>query len=203
MIQIPLSKSILPKHPFDFLTLEQSRVLSGLSPPLQISQRVVPKPHLSVAKLRFWGFSMHSGGTHGIRSTRTGKAQRKGDTWVDETVEIDSKEITPNQTIALHRCEARHATICSPSLGSTVMLIPGSLSLMKGKLPVVRSSSLIRRTFLAQTFPWMRFLSSCVQMWQVNKLLLCEQITQMCSREKVLLTFSLGGRLHHVLPGSA
>ncbi|KAG7223916.1 hypothetical protein INR49_015172 [Caranx melampygus] len=41
-----------------------------------ISQRVVPKPHLSVAKLRFWGFSMHSGGTHGIRSTNTD--QEKG-----------------------------------------------------------------------------------------------------------------------------
>lgn len=53
------------------VTLEQSRVLSGLSPPLQISHSVVPKPHLSVAKLRFWGFSMHSGGTQGIRSTRT------------------------------------------------------------------------------------------------------------------------------------
>lgn len=66
-----------------FVTLEQSRVLSGLSPPLQISHRVVPKPHLSVAKLRFWGFLMHSGGTHGIRSTRTDRdteAQREGDT---------------------------------------------------------------------------------------------------------------------------
>ena len=101
VIQIPLSMSILPKHPFDFLTLEQSRVLSGLSPPLQISQRVVPKPHLSVAKLRFWGFSMHSGGTHGIRSTRTGKAHREGDAWVDETVETDSKENTPNQNYCI------------------------------------------------------------------------------------------------------
>lgn len=62
-----------------FVTLEQSRVLSGLSPPLQISQSVVPKPHLSVAKLRFWGFSMHSGGTHGIRSTRT-DGRTRGDT---------------------------------------------------------------------------------------------------------------------------
>lgn len=58
-------------HSLFLVTLEQSRVLSGLSPPLQISQRVVPKAHLSVAKLRFWGFSMHSGGTHGIRSTST------------------------------------------------------------------------------------------------------------------------------------
>lgn len=52
----------------------------------------------------------------------------------------------------------------SPSLGSTVMLIPGSLSFMNGRLPVFRSSSRIRRTFLAQTFPWMMFLSSCVQL---------------------------------------
>lgn len=61
---------------FVFVTLEQSRVLSGLSPPLQISHRVVPKPHLSVAKLRFWGFSMHSGGTQGIRSTNTDEEKR-------------------------------------------------------------------------------------------------------------------------------
>lgn len=54
-----------------FSTLELSSVLSGLSPLLQISHRVVPKPHLSVARLRFWGFSMISGGTQGIRSTRT------------------------------------------------------------------------------------------------------------------------------------
>ena len=53
------------------VTFELSKVLSGLSPPMQISQRVVPKPHLSVAKLRFWEFSMHSGGTQGIRSTST------------------------------------------------------------------------------------------------------------------------------------
>lgn len=59
----------------------------------------------------------------------------------------------------------------SPSLGSTVMLIPGSLSLMKGRLPVLRSSFLIRRTFLAQTFPWMRFLSSCEQKWQCESLI--------------------------------
>lgn len=52
-------------------TLELSRVLSGLSPPLHISHSVVPKPHLSAAKDRFWALSMHSGGTHGIRSKRT------------------------------------------------------------------------------------------------------------------------------------
>lgn len=57
-------------------TLELSNVLSGFSPPLQISHRVVPKPHLSVAKLKFWGFSMHSGGTQGTRSTRTEREKR-------------------------------------------------------------------------------------------------------------------------------
>lgn len=67
------------------MTFEQSRVLSGLSPPLQISHRVVPKPHLSVAKLRFWGFSMHSGGTHGIRSTRTDEWRRHRNTERRET----------------------------------------------------------------------------------------------------------------------
>lgn len=55
------------------VTLEQSSVPSGLSPPLQISHSVVPKPQQSVARLSLWGFWMHSGGTHGIRSTRTGQ----------------------------------------------------------------------------------------------------------------------------------
>lgn len=41
------------------------------------------------------------------------------------------------------------------------MLMPGSLSLMKGGFPALQSSSLISRTFLAQTFPWMRCFSSC------------------------------------------
>lgn len=49
----------------------------------------------------------------------------------------------------------------SLSLGSTKMLMPGSLSLMKGGLPHFRSSSLISRMFLAQTLPWIRFLPSC------------------------------------------
>jgi len=53
------------------LTLEESRALSGLSPPLQISHKVVPKLHLSVARLSCLGFSIHSGGTHGILSRRT------------------------------------------------------------------------------------------------------------------------------------
>ncbi|TNN65067.1 hypothetical protein EYF80_024676 [Liparis tanakae] len=65
----------------------KSRVLSGLSPPLQISHSVVPKPHLSLAKLMFWGFSMHSGGTHGIRSTRTDERRRHRST------ERDGKQI--------------------------------------------------------------------------------------------------------------
>lgn len=53
------------------VTLEQSSVPSGLSPLLQISHSVVPKPQRSVARLSPWGFWMHSGGTHGIRSTKT------------------------------------------------------------------------------------------------------------------------------------
>lgn len=57
------------------VTLEQSSVPSGLSPPLQISHSVVPKPQRSAAKLSLWGFWMHSGGTHGIRSTRTRKGK--------------------------------------------------------------------------------------------------------------------------------
>lgn len=56
--------------------------------------------------------------------------------------------------------------VYSLSLGSTVMLMPGSLSLIKGGLPVVLSSSRIRRTFLAHTFPWARFFSSC---WEQAK----------------------------------
>lgn len=53
------------------LTLEESNALRGLSPPLQISHKVVPKLHLSVARLNCLGFSIHSGGTHGILSRRT------------------------------------------------------------------------------------------------------------------------------------
>lgn len=41
------------------------------------------------------------------------------------------------------------------------MLMPGSLSLMKGGFPALQSSSLVSRTFLAQTFPWIRCFSSC------------------------------------------
>lgn len=59
------------------VTLEQSSVPRGLSPPLQISHSVVPKPQRSVARLSLWGFWMHSGGTHGIRSTRTGQRKRE------------------------------------------------------------------------------------------------------------------------------
>lgn len=115
-------------------TLELSSVLSGFSPLLQISHRVVPKPHLSVARLRFWGFSMHSGGTQGIRSTRTERERNAhGHTFT--------------------RSKDGGRSLLSLSWGSTPTLMPGSLSLMKGRLPVVRSSSRIRRTFLAQTFP--------------------------------------------------
>lgn len=53
------------------LTLEESSALRGLSPPLQISHKVVPKLHLSVARLSCLGFSIHSGGTQGILSRRT------------------------------------------------------------------------------------------------------------------------------------
>lgn len=73
-----LLKKVLLESP----TLELSSMLSGFSPPLQISHRVVPKPHLSVAKLRFWGFSMHSGGTQGMRSTRT-ERERERETLTD------------------------------------------------------------------------------------------------------------------------
>lgn len=48
----------------------------------------------------------------------------------------------------------------SLSLGRTVMLMPGSLSLMKGGFPAFQSSSLTRRTFLAHTLPWTRCFSS-------------------------------------------
>lgn len=46
---------------------------SGFSPPLQISHNVVPKLHLSEARLRFLGSKTHSGDTQGIRSRRTTK----------------------------------------------------------------------------------------------------------------------------------
>lgn len=59
-------------------TLEPSSVLSGLSPLLQISHSVVPKLHLSAAKLRFWGLSMHSGATQGTWSTRTERGRGSG-----------------------------------------------------------------------------------------------------------------------------
>lgn len=108
-------------------------MLSGLSPLLQISHSVVPKLHLSAAKLRFWGFSMHSGGTQGMWSTRTERGTRSG--------------------MRLHAPLTLTRWPGSLSRGSTPTLMPGSLSLMKGRLPVVRSSSRIRSTFLAHTFP--------------------------------------------------
>src|SRR4029434_9284050 len=56
-----------------YVTFELSRVLRGRSPPLQISHSVVPKLHLSAARLRFRGLSTHSGGTHGILCGRTAR----------------------------------------------------------------------------------------------------------------------------------
>lgn len=52
-------------------TLELSNSDKGFSPPLQISHNVVPKLHLSEARLRLAGSSIHSGGTQGILSIRT------------------------------------------------------------------------------------------------------------------------------------
>lgn len=46
------------------------------------------------------------------------------------------------------------------SLGKTVILMPGSLSFIKGRFPDFLSSSLISKMFFAQTFPWTRPLSS-------------------------------------------
>lgn len=40
------------------------------------------------------------------------------------------------------------------------MLTPGSLSLMKGGLPLAASPSRVSSTFLAETLPWVIFLSS-------------------------------------------
>lgn len=48
---------------------------SGFSPPLQISQSVVPKLHLSVARLTFLGSTIHSGATHGILSSKTARTE--------------------------------------------------------------------------------------------------------------------------------
>lgn len=57
------------------LTLWQSSMLRGFSPQLQISHNVVPKLHLSAAKLKFWGSTIHSGGTQGMRSSKTGEQE--------------------------------------------------------------------------------------------------------------------------------
>lgn len=57
-------------------TLELSSVAKGLSPPLQISHSVVPKLHLSAARLSLAGSSIHSGGTQGILSMRTDYRQK-------------------------------------------------------------------------------------------------------------------------------
>lgn len=60
------------------LALELSSVPKGFSPPLQISHSVVPKLHLSAAKLRLAESPMHSGGTQGILSMRTEHAKIHG-----------------------------------------------------------------------------------------------------------------------------
>lgn len=52
------------------------------------------------------------------------------------------------------------ASLYTPSLVSTVMGIPGSLSLMKGPPSSEPSPSRASRTFLAHTKPWTNFLSS-------------------------------------------
>lgn len=52
-------------------TLVLSNDAKGFSPLLQISQSVVPKLHLSAARLRLAGSVTHSGDTQGILSTRT------------------------------------------------------------------------------------------------------------------------------------
>lgn len=57
-------------------TLELSSVAKGFSPPLQISHSVVPKLHLSAARLRLAESSIHSGGTQGILSIRTYHKQK-------------------------------------------------------------------------------------------------------------------------------
>lgn len=58
------------------LALELSSVPKGFSPPLQISHRVVPKLHLSAAKLRLAESTMHSGATQGILSIRTDSTKK-------------------------------------------------------------------------------------------------------------------------------
>lgn len=164
---LPTTNIILNSFFFFFLeTLEQSRLLRGLSPPLQISQRVVPKAHLSVAKLRLWGFSMHSGGTHGMRSTKTEGQQIKWKRICNQNNNTRSKKSLMTSSPMTSQRVTFDISAFSPSFGNTVMLIPGSQSLMKGRLPVFRSSSRIKSMFLAQTFPWMRFLFSCTQSWQ-------------------------------------
>jgi len=70
------------------LTLEESSALRGLSPPLQISHKVVPKLHLSVARLNCLGFSIHSGGTHGILSRSTVQSHKEDIMLSNKTQEI-------------------------------------------------------------------------------------------------------------------
>lgn len=67
-------------------TLVLSSDAKGFSPPLQISQSVVPKLHLSAARLRLAGSVKHSGGTQGILSTRTG-SKKIHPSWFERGIE--------------------------------------------------------------------------------------------------------------------
>lgn len=62
-------------HPFcqrGTLTLAGSRVLIGIVTPLNTSQTVAPKPHLSASKPSVRASWRHSGATQGILSVSTG-----------------------------------------------------------------------------------------------------------------------------------
>lgn len=128
------------------LTFWDSNRLTGMLPPLKISQRVAPKLHLSAGSARLLGSLRHSGATQGMRSTSTGErgtaplSARRGD------------PATSPDTLG----QPRHLL----SLARTETLTPGSLSLMKGGLPLAASPSRVSSTFLAETLPWVIFLSS-------------------------------------------
>lgn len=58
------------------LTFCGSSRLTGMLPPLKISHRVAPKPHLSAGSARPLGSLRHSGATQGMRSTSTGEREQ-------------------------------------------------------------------------------------------------------------------------------
>ena len=88
----PLDPSILPKLDFippfcqmraleasaGALTLAGSRVLMGTVIPLNTSQTVAPKPHLSASKPSVRASWRHSGATQGILSVSTGAGGKDG-----------------------------------------------------------------------------------------------------------------------------